>query len=918
MSVNATSWNKLNITIPAGFEAVAPAASGNEIARAYLWNGTTNWTIILTAGSTPATKVAVEGLNDTGVSGGTIIFDIDYSPGGGVNVTSPWLGGSYAKLTLPTATANGSLNVSLPGSMKLTNITLNMSGQFMKNPTTAGNYTFDADGKPAYVDIIADAPNKLWINASNPAPGVDYADVEVEVRDQYGNLNATGNYSVTLIKNGSATVAAPNPNWTKLTGKCIFNVSDSTNELVLLKAMNSSLQTGENVVTFSGALHHFVVTLDNYTLYANNTDSATMTVQLKDENGQNLYASGTTINIAYANGTLLAVTPSSNQTDDNGQALFTVTAKGVAPATTTITMSESGGSSGESGTIIFKQASNAGNSVFTTPASVTAGTPGIITATLKDYNTVLIKSSGEFPVTFNMTSGDGYFTDSAGTANYGTLKTIDSTDANGNASVYVYSTNASTALNVNATVVNETDGDVQIGGTNTIDVVPNVSTKLDISPTKSKGLTNVKDTTQDFTLQLQDAYGNENTTADPSVLITTDNEVLGNMTFGGATAVNNNLWCNITDGNTTFTYTVNSTVVGTAHLTVNVTDCGFTDTITITTSGPTGVNLTVNQTLPLVGTGVKATAQLTGPSGDLGIANVEITFTLRDPSNVLIGTISDTTDPTGKVTYNFSETTHGIYTIKATNSSYALSATNTTTYVGNVTQMWIAVNNSSPDVNDTITVYAIFKDAAGYNSSSVDTGISDVTFLADDYSFATSDITNGVASATYTRSTVGTVTIDAIYTNATNPYWEGTVATNSTSVTFGVVPVLTTINVTPATPVLNVSDTQTFTETTLDQNGDAIAATVAWTSSNTTVGTINASTGVFTAVAAGTTTVTATSGSVTGTAAVTVSEAVDSADTNHDGIVDMTELFAAIDAYMAGTVDMTYLFSAIDAYMATA
>jgi hypothetical protein len=86
------------------------------------------------------------------------------------------------------------------------------------------------------------------------------------------------------------------------------------------------------------------------------------------------------------------------------------------------------------------------------------------------------------------------------------------------------------------------------------------------------------------------------------------------------------------------------------------------------------------------------------------------------------------------------------------------------------------------------------------------------------------------------------------------------------------VPVLTTITVDPATLIIVECDTQTFTATTLDQYGDPFTATVAWDSSSITVGTIDASTGVFTAVAAGTTIVTATSGSVTGTASVTVTE----------------------------------------------
>jgi hypothetical protein len=84
-----------------------------------------------------------------------------------------------------------------------------------------------------------------------------------------------------------------------------------------------------------------------------------------------------------------------------------------------------------------------------------------------------------------------------------------------------------------------------------------------------------------------------------------------------------------------------------------------------------------------------------------------------------------------------------------------------------------------------------------------------------------------------------------------------------------IAPVLTTITVSPATANLLVGGTQTFTAASKDQNGNPIAATITWTSSNTAVGTIDES-GKLTALAEGTTTITAASGSVSGTATVTV------------------------------------------------
>ena len=85
-------------------------------------------------------------------------------------------------------------------------------------------------------------------------------------------------------------------------------------------------------------------------------------------------------------------------------------------------------------------------------------------------------------------------------------------------------------------------------------------------------------------------------------------------------------------------------------------------------------------------------------------------------------------------------------------------------------------------------------------------------------------------------------------------------------------PVLTTINVEPADATLIVNGTEQFTATALDQFGNALTTqpTFTWTSSSTSVGTIN-NNGLFTAVATGgPITITASSGAVSDTAAVTV------------------------------------------------
>jgi uncharacterized protein YjdB len=72
------------------------------------------------------------------------------------------------------------------------------------------------------------------------------------------------------------------------------------------------------------------------------------------------------------------------------------------------------------------------------------------------------------------------------------------------------------------------------------------------------------------------------------------------------------------------------------------------------------------------------------------------------------------------------------------------------------------------------------------------------------------------------------------------------------------VPVLTTITVSPATATLTIGGTKAYIASTFDQDGQPMSAPINWTSSNTTVGSVDAS-GLFTAKAAGTTVITATS-----------------------------------------------------------
>lgn len=118
-----------------------------------------------------------------------------------------------------------------------------------------------------------------------------------------------------------------------------------------------------------------------------------------------------------------------------------------------------------------------------------------------------------------------------------------------------------------------------------------------------------------------------------------------------------------------------------------------------------------------------------------------------------------------------------------------------------------------------------------------------------------------------------------------------------------VIPVLTSVTVTPATVTILMGATQQLSAQALDQSGSAMSGTITftWSSSNVAVATVS-STGLVTAVDGGTATITATTESVSGTATATVSTPVTASDwvgfVNWDNAttvtVDMVENGAAL------------------------
>ena len=154
---SSAGFNEINITIPAGFGALAPTTGGQVVARVDLYNTTEarayyGYVELKSNGTNPGTKVDVK--CKIGADEATTTQDIDYSAGGVTPITSPLGGGVLATLTMPTATVDGtfSLDLSAIPNLKIRMATCD-TGLFVRNPI-AGTYTFDADGTTEDVTII--------------------------------------------------------------------------------------------------------------------------------------------------------------------------------------------------------------------------------------------------------------------------------------------------------------------------------------------------------------------------------------------------------------------------------------------------------------------------------------------------------------------------------------------------------------------------------------------------------------------------------------------------------------------------------------------------------------------------------------------------------------------------------------------
>jgi len=250
-----------------------------------------------------------------------------------------------------------------------------------------------------------------------------------------------------------------------------------------------------------------------------------------------------------------------------------------------------------------------------------------------------------------------------------------------------------------------------------------------------------------------------------------------------------------------------------------------------------------------------ATVEVSPPGAAVAVGRtVQLAATTRDGAgNVLVGrTVGWSSSNASVATVNGSglvtAVAVGSATITATSEGVSGTAALTVTS-DPVSSVDVTPSTATIDVGQAVQLTATPRDAAG----NALTGRA-VSWTSSNTSMATVN-----ASGRVTGVAAGSVTITATS--------EGVSGTASVTVTF--VPVAS-VDVTPSTATLDVGQTVQLTATPRDAAGNALAGrSVAWTSGNTAVATVNSS-GRVTGVAAGSAVIKATSEGVNGAATVTV------------------------------------------------
>jgi adhesin/invasin len=741
---------------------------------------------------------------------------------GGVDITSTG--------TLSSAITNVSLTNGVLASQA---VTITNTGSFTITATkTVGGTPSTASNSFSVVAGAASlTTSTITSNQASLAAGQTAA-ITVTLKDANNVPLTTSGGTVALATNLGTLSAVTNANNGTYTATFTATTAGAA---VISGTLNGAALTSTAPITVTAStatLAQSTVTANPTSITASGSSIATITIQLKDANGNNTATASGAVTLQTSAGTLLATLV------DNGNGNFTqdlqsTTATG--PATLTGKIGASSITNTATVTFVAGAATTAQSTITLSPASpatVTVGTAVTITVQLQDVNannltasggTVVIARTGTGSITPTTDNGNGTYTATLNSAVIGsatisaTLNTVAITGS-GTPSVTFTSDNA-TSIAVN-------------GGNNQ---TANAGVVLPTNPS----------------VVVRDANGNPVAGRSVTFQVAANNGLINGGTADVIVA---------TDG---------AGLAALSSWTLHTT--AGTNTVTATATGLTGSPVSFTATGTVGAASLTASTVTSDAPGGTRVAGqtATITVTLKDAnSNNLttsggtvalatnLGTLSAVTNNNnGTYTATFTATTAGAATISATLNGAALTSTAAITVTAGAASAAITTIAASPTsvptdgTTSTITVQA--KDAFGNNRPST---ADVVTITASPGGALTvGGGTNGAYTATLPGSTTaGVVTIAATIEvatvptaissgNATVTRTAGTATTGNSTITLSPVSGSTPPVGTPVTVTVQLQDANNNPTTS------GLAVVIGRTGVGSITGTTNLGGGAYTA-----------------------------------------------------------------------
>ena len=304
------------------------------------------------------------------------------------------------------------------------------------------------------------------------------------------------------------------------------------------------------------------------------------------------------------------------------------------------------------------------------------------------------------------------------------------------------------------------------------------------------------------------------------------------------------------------TWSSSNTSVATVNSSGRVTgQSAGTATITATSEGQSGTaTVTVTEPPPPV-----ASVEVSPSTASIVVGEqLQLTATLRDASgSVLTGRVltwssSNTSVATVNSSGRVTGQSAGTVTITATSEGQSGTATVTVT-LPPVASVEVSPSSTTVQVGNTVQLTATLRDAAG----------NVLTGRVVDWSSSNTSVATVNSNGRVTGQSAGTATITATS--------EGQSGAATVAVTEPPPPVAS-VEVSPSSTTVQVGNTVQLTATVRDASGNVLTGrAVTWSSSNTSVATVNSG-GLVTGRGAGTATMTATSEGQSGTATIQVTD----------------------------------------------